>query len=124
MLLAAMLLAGCGSSGSADSQDEPASTTSSTTHVDEDEARDQAASEVADKSFEDVGDTGACTEDCGGHDAGFQYAKDNGLTSADDCPAGDSASFEEGCRAYGDAIDAAAQDKQDDAAEEGSSGED
>lgn len=40
-----------------------------------------------------------CTEDCAGHEAGYQWAEDNGIDNPDDCGA-NSESFIEGCRAY------------------------
>jgi hypothetical protein len=40
-----------------------------------------------------------CTVDCSGHEAGYQWAEDNGITDPDQC-GGNSWSFEEGCRAY------------------------
>jgi hypothetical protein len=40
-----------------------------------------------------------CTVDCSGHDAGYQWAADNGITDPDNC-GGKSWSFIEGCRAY------------------------
>lgn len=40
-----------------------------------------------------------CTEDCSGHEAGYNWADDNGISDPDDC-GGNSQSFEEGCRAY------------------------
>ena len=40
-----------------------------------------------------------CTEDCSGHEAGYQWAMDKGITDPDNC-GGKSWSFEEGCRAY------------------------
>ena len=40
-----------------------------------------------------------CTEDCSGHEAGYQWAEENGIYDADDC-GGNSWSFEEGCRSY------------------------
>lgn len=44
------------------------------------------------------GSTG-CTQDCGGHNAGYQWAEDNGITDPGDCD-GNSDSFIEGCEAY------------------------
>ncbi len=41
----------------------------------------------------------ACTEDCSGHEAGYQWAEENGITDASDC-GGNSQSFIEGCIAY------------------------
>lgn len=46
-------------------------------------------------SFEDYD----CTEDCGGHEAGYAWAEENGIDEPDNC-GGNSWSFEEGCRAY------------------------
>lgn len=40
-----------------------------------------------------------CTDDCSGHRAGYQWAKDSGIDDPDDCR-GKSNSFIEGCRAY------------------------
>jgi hypothetical protein len=40
-----------------------------------------------------------CTSDCSGHEAGYSWAEDRGITDSDDC-GGKSASFEVGCRVY------------------------
>jgi hypothetical protein len=40
-----------------------------------------------------------CTVNCGGHEAGYEWAQDKGITDSDQC-GGKSWSFEEGCRAY------------------------
>lgn len=40
-----------------------------------------------------------CTVDCGGHEAGYAWAEEKGITDPDDCR-GKSWSFIEGCRAY------------------------
>lgn len=40
-----------------------------------------------------------CTEDCGGHDAGRQWAEQRGISDPSEC-GGKSWSFEEGCRSY------------------------
>jgi hypothetical protein len=40
-----------------------------------------------------------CTRDCSGHQAGYEWAEDNGITDMDDCE-GNSQSFIEGCQAY------------------------
>lgn len=41
----------------------------------------------------------ACTSDCSGHEAGYQWAEENDISDADDCD-GNSESFIEGCKAY------------------------
>ncbi len=46
-------------------------------------------------SFSDYG----CTQDCSGHEAGYEWAAEHGIDDPDDC-GGKSWSFEEGCRAY------------------------
>lgn len=84
---------------------------------DEDAAREDATADVSASSFDQVGDTSTCTEDCGGHDAGFEWAKENGVTDAGDC-SGSSTSFVEGCEAYAEAI----EQKVDDEREEFESG--
>lgn len=40
-----------------------------------------------------------CTVDCSGHEAGYQWAEDNGIDDPSDC-GGNSNSFIEGCEAY------------------------
>lgn len=40
-----------------------------------------------------------CTEDCSGHEAGYEWAEENGIESVDDC-GGNSDSFIEGCMSY------------------------
>lgn len=40
-----------------------------------------------------------CTSDCSGHDAGYEWAENNGITDAGEC-GGNSQSFIEGCEAY------------------------
>ena len=40
-----------------------------------------------------------CTGDCSGHNAGYEWAADRGISSPEDC-GGNSVSFIEGCEAY------------------------
>lgn len=40
-----------------------------------------------------------CTGDCSGHQAGYDWAEDNGITDESDCD-GNSNSFNEGCQAW------------------------
>ncbi|RWB20394.1 MAG: hypothetical protein EOQ40_15110 [Mesorhizobium sp.] len=40
-----------------------------------------------------------CTDDCSGHEAGYDWAARNDITDERDCD-GDSRSFNEGCQAY------------------------
>lgn len=40
-----------------------------------------------------------CTEDCSGHEAGYEWADENGIDDMDDC-GGSSNSFIEGCESY------------------------
>jgi hypothetical protein len=40
-----------------------------------------------------------CTQDCGGHEAGYAWAEEKGIADPDQC-GGKSWSFVEGCRAY------------------------
>ena len=40
-----------------------------------------------------------CTVDCSGHEAGYDWASEKGITDPDDC-GGNSNSFIEGCRSY------------------------
>ncbi|PIR59453.1 MAG: hypothetical protein COU69_00450 [Candidatus Pacebacteria bacterium CG10_big_fil_rev_8_21_14_0_10_56_10] len=40
-----------------------------------------------------------CTDDCSGHEAGYEWAENKGITDPSDC-GGNSESFIEGCEAY------------------------
>lgn len=40
-----------------------------------------------------------CTQDCGGHEAGYQWAAENSISDSEQC-GGKSWSFIEGCRSY------------------------
>ncbi len=79
-------------------------------------ARETAADEVSGDRFEDHGDTGQCTEDCSGHDAGFQWAAEQGVTDSSDC-GGQSQSFIEGCEAYAEAVEERAREIEQDGSE-------
>lgn len=63
------------------------------TYSEYDQRRDQL-----DGSAGTFGDYG-CTEDCSGHEAGYEWAEAHGIEDADEC-GGKSWSFEEGCREY------------------------
>jgi hypothetical protein len=76
---------------------------------DVDQAYENAQDQLGDSSFEEVGDTSQCTEDCSGHDAGFEWARDQGVTDASEC-SGDSESFVEGCEAYASAVETQADE--------------
>lgn len=96
-VLPALLLTACGSSDEHSNINSDVSSSYEpvrSEYVDED-----SSSDVDDATFADVGDTSDCTEDCSGHDAGFEWARDNGITDASDC-GGNSNSFIEGCETY------------------------
>ena len=75
-------------------------------------ATEQALESVSDSSFADYGDTGECTEDCSGHEAGYEWAKDREVEDEVDC-SGNSESFIDGCRAYARARESAVEDAVD-----------
>ena len=60
-------------------------------------AYDQRRDEI-DPSPGSVGEYG-CTQDCSGHDAGYRWASERGISPVDDC-GGKSWSFEESCKAH------------------------
>lgn len=74
------------------------------------ERADQAAADVVSgTTYVDQGAPYGCTQDCSGHDAGYAWAQDNDVSDPDDC-GGDSQSFIEGCRAYGEAYQEAREE--------------
>jgi hypothetical protein len=75
-----------------------------------DQAYENADDQLSGANFEDVADTTQCTSDCSGHDAGFDWARNEGIADASDC-SGDSQSFREGCEAFANAREQAADDE-------------
>lgn len=57
-----------------------------------DSSGDNQESEITSDNWE-------CTDDCSGHEAGYSWAEDKGITDPDDC-GGKSESFIEGCEAW------------------------
>jgi len=99
-----ILTSACGgSSGSSGAGYRYADDASSETGFDEDAARDRAADDLSYESYSSIGEPYGCTDDCSGHEAGFEWAKENDVT--DGSCYGDSESFNEGCQAYADAIE-------------------
>lgn len=94
--MAAATLTSCGSAVSEEERYETALET----------AQDQ----MSDLSFEDVGITADCTEDCSGHEAGFEWAKEQGIADPSEC-GGNSDSFVEGCEAYAEAVETTAEEE-------------
>lgn len=103
--VAALLLAGCNASAVAVAE-EPQTL---------DEMADQTAAGAATEgafgqqaSVETYGSSAPltfgdnqCIDDCSGHEAGYDWAEERGITDADDC-GGKSQSFIEGCETYAD----------------------
>jgi len=58
-----------------------------------------------------------CTEDCSGHEAGFEWAQENDIGDASDC-GGNSQSFIEGCEAFAEERQEQAGREAQEAAEE------
>ena len=107
-IAATLFLAGCGSPSSTEADRhivEGSSTLfNSKGKFDEDSARADAIADVSALSFEDAGDTADCTDDCSGHSAGFEWAKENAAGDPSMC-SGNSDSFVEGCEAFSQAVD-------------------
>lgn len=65
----------------------------------------QIARDEADRlTYVEVAGSGACTNDCSGHEAGFAWARGNGVAEVWDCPATGNRSFLEGCEEYAGVI--------------------
>jgi hypothetical protein len=92
------LLSACGSERKEAAENAALSLSSSEekgseTYEEFDERRD--ALKGSRGTFADQG----CSQDCGGHNAGYAWAEEKGITNPDYC-GGRSWSFVEGCRAY------------------------
>ena len=105
-------LFGCGSDSPGGSYDQGEEVSLNRAEFDEDAARDEAVSELSGQTFQDVGDTSRCTQDCSGHDAGWQWAQDHDVTDSSECSG--SGSFEDGCEAYVEELDSRIETAQDD----------
>jgi hypothetical protein len=57
------------------------------------------------------------TQDCSGHEAGYEWAEEHGIDDPDDC-SGNSESFIEGCRAYAEEQQEQVQQEEDERAEQ------
>lgn len=64
---------------------------------------DEAHLLLAGTTYQDLAGVAACTSTCAGHEAGFRWARDNGIADPADC-GGNSRSFTEGCWTYGEAV--------------------
>lgn len=125
--LAALVLASCGGSpeeGDTDSTTEYESSSYSNGYVDseetsepageerepfdEDAAREAAENDMAFESYSGIGRPYGCTDDCSGHEAGFEWRRNNGYVTM-----GKSRSFHEGAQAFEDEVDQRVQDMQD-----------
>ena len=71
-------------------------------------ARVRAAVELADVTYADLGEPYGCTQDCSGHEAGVDWGRENEIYNPGDC-GGRSQSFLEGCMAYAEAVEQAAE---------------
>lgn len=102
-------LAACGVSDSSDEDRHIAEDSRTLLHpkgkFDEVSARADAVADVSDQAFDDVGDSSTCTDDCSGHEAGFEWAKENDPEDPESCGGGESDSFDEGCTAFHEAVD-------------------
>jgi hypothetical protein len=95
---ACFALVGCGPSPNDGAYDEREEVSEERAEFDEDSAMDEAVADLSGETFQDVGDTSRCTQDCSGHDAGWQWAQDNDVTDSSECSG--SGSFADGCEAY------------------------
>jgi len=68
---------------------------------DEDRAREVTEDEVGSDSYMGIGSPYGCTDDCGGHEAGFRYRADHGYAGFNP----DSPSFNEGGQAFDETVD-------------------
>lgn len=73
---------------------------------DEDAAREPAESELASEGYDH---SYGCTDDCSGHDAGWQWRAENGYASR-----GNSESFAEGGYAFDEALESRVDEMRDD----------
>lgn len=74
---------------------------------------DEYYEDVPDPTYEITSDNWECTGDCSGHEAGYAWAEENGISDPYDCD-GNSNSFIEGCQAYANESNRDTEDYQND----------
>lgn len=104
-----LMLAACGSNGGSGSQPAEAH--------DYEAASERASEQLADQTYQEVAGSADCTEGCEGHDAGFEWAKENGITDPSEC-SGDSQSFIEGCQSYAATLETKTEEEVEEPSEE------
>lgn len=80
---------------------------------------DGTGADVSNVDAYDVEDNGnyVCTQNCSGHEAGFEWAQENDISDASDC-GGNSQSFIEGCEAFAEERQEQADSQAQEAAEQ------
>jgi hypothetical protein len=72
------------------------------------QARAEEIKRLAKQTFEQAAEDGRCDhDDCSRQEAGFAFAKKNRLGNPDECDGKGDRDFVEGCRQYGENIEAA-----------------
>ena len=105
MIVAVVGVVGCGSPEPTYSAEAYEASQEEESRTEDDRAAD-AAADLAGTTYSDQRGAGACTSDCGGHNAGWAWAEENGVTDPNEC-GGNSQSFSEGCEAFAEEVQAA-----------------
>ncbi len=72
------------------------------------QAREAEIRTLSTQTFRQASESGRCDhDDCSRQEAGFAYARKNGMTNPDGCYGKGDKDFVEGCRQYGEDIEAA-----------------
>jgi|CXWL01.1.fsa_nt_gi hypothetical protein len=108
-VLATLALSGCGDGSASYEVGDSNETTFISEErrpFDEDAAREAAEEELASEGYDY---SYGCTDDCSGHESGWQWRADNGYASD-----GNSESFAEGGYAFDEALDSRVEEMRDD----------
>jgi hypothetical protein len=107
-ILCAVACTSCsqGSDSSSLSRDDASSTRQELASETAETSKSAESAESAERAVRSLDPPGkfhgyTCTDDCSGHEAGYQWAEDHEIDDPDNC-GGNSESFIEGCRAYAD----------------------
>lgn len=74
---------------------------------DEDDAKQEAERDLANSTYESSSMAYGCTQDCSGHNAGWDWRAQHGYSTA-----GNSQSFDEGGRAFDEAVERKVEEKR------------
>lgn len=100
LLLSSLLIMGCSESATAEAPSDETTEYTESSYDDAEQVAEEVTTAEAAPAYSGQEFYGnPCIGDCSGHEAGYQWAEENGIDDPDTC-GGNSNSFIEGCQSY------------------------